>query len=109
MFGHLILKQAQATRGGAMPSGIFESPFSISLVRTPARSSTLHQDTEKMGFGNSYICLDETIHFHPRHVHAAIHDVFFLIRDSDSPTHNMLIRSRQPSDTNVSLVQNNSN
>ena len=38
-----------------MPSGTLESPLSTSQVRDFAKSSTLHQDTEKTGFGNSYV------------------------------------------------------
>ena len=55
MFGHLILQQAQVTRGGAMLTGALESPLSTSWVRALAESSTLHQDTEIMDFGNSYV------------------------------------------------------
>ena len=52
------------TRGGAMPSGTLESPFSVSPVRALARSSTLHPDAEKTGFGNNYV---------PVHANTGIH------------------------------------
>ena len=55
MFGHFILKQAQMTRGGAMPSGTLESPLSMFEARALEESSMLHQDTKKTGSGNSYV------------------------------------------------------
>ena len=55
-----------------MPSGTLESPFSISRVRALARSSTLHKDAEKTGFGNNYV----RISVRPVHANTAIHDPF---------------------------------
>ena len=57
-----------------MPSGTLESPLSTSQARALAKSSILHQDAEKTGFGNSDIqtCTD----FHPVHANAVMHDPF---------------------------------
>lgn len=94
---------------GTIPSGTLDSPLSTSLVRTPARSSMLHQVSEKTGFGNSYICSDWSINFCPVHAHATVHEhEFFPIQDGDTLTH-MLSGSWQPRDTDISLVHNNSN
>ena len=55
MFGHLNSMQAQVTGGGAMPSGTLESPLIISRARALASKSTLHEEAENAGFGNSYV------------------------------------------------------
>ena len=54
MFEHLISKQDQETRGGAMPRYTLESPLSTSLVRTLANFNVA-QDAEDKDFGNSYV------------------------------------------------------
>ena len=62
------------TGGGAMPSGTLESPLSTSRVRALARTSTLHQDAEKTGFGISYA--RTCIHFRPVRANVAVHARF---------------------------------
>ena len=101
------MKQAQGTGGKAMPSGTLESPLYTSLVRTRARSSMLHQDTEKTSFENSYVRMNQLI-LSSACLCCHTGSVFFPIGDGDSPTHTLIV-SRQPSDTDVSLVRNNSN
>ena len=71
---HFISKQVQVTRGGATPSGTLESSLSISQVRALAKSSMLHQDTERTGFGNSYVQM--CIHFRPVLANAIMHNLF---------------------------------
>ena len=71
MFGHLVSKQAQVTRGGAMPSGTLESPIIISQARALASKSTLHEEAENCGF-RKLLCLDVCIHFRPVHAQAAL-------------------------------------
>ena len=92
MFGHSILKQAQAIRGGAMPSGTVESPLSTSRsrVRALAESSTLQQGAEKMSFGNSYfrMCVFVFVQCMPHH---HTRSVLFPTRDSDNPTHPLIV------------------
>ena len=55
MFGHLISKQAQVIGGGAIPSGILESPLLVSRAKALASKLTLHEEAENAGFGNYYI------------------------------------------------------
>ena len=83
---YLILKQAQATRGGVTPSSTMESPLSTSWVVPPAESSTLCQDTKKTGFRIAFFgCVYS---FMPCcHI---IWFVLFLIWDSNSPTHRVI-------------------
>ena len=99
IFGHFILEQAQATRGGAIPSGTLESPLSISRAKALASTSTLHQDTKNSGFGNSYVQMCVFIFVQCMPMPPCMTD-FFPIGDSGSFTHK-LIESRPPSATVV--------
>ena len=101
---HLILKQAQATRGGATPSGTLKSPLSTSLVRTPARSSMLHQDAEKKGIKKSYVRMNQFI-FVQYMLMLPHRSVFFLIWDGDTPPSHPYANCILTT-TDVSLVQN---
>ena len=74
MFGHFILKQAQMTRGGAMPSGTLESPLHV-WSKSPCRKFNAAPGHQENGFWKQ-LCSDTCIHFHPVHTNAAMHDLF---------------------------------
>ena len=94
MFRHSILKQAQATRGGATANGTLESPLSTFQARAIADSSTLQQGTEKTDFRNSYVrmCIFIFVQCMPR---CPTWSLLFPIQDSDSPTHQQLQPAHQ--------------
>ena len=104
MFGQLFSKQAQVTGGGAMPSGTLESPLFISRVRALASKSTLHEEAENTGFWK-LLYSDVWINSFSSSACPSCHTltVFLLIRDSDSPTHE-LIESHPSSAVNVLLT-----
>ena len=59
----LDYEAGSSDKGWAMPSDTMESPPTISLVKTLARRSMLHQDAEKTGFGKK-LCMIGLVYLH---------------------------------------------
>ena len=95
--------QAQATRGGAIPSGTLAVTSLHISSESPCKYFNAASGRREKWF-RKQLCSDVRINFRTVHANAAMHADFFPIGDSGSPTHK-LIESRPPSATVVLLIR----